>query len=170
MSTYRVVAHHRGMCRQVRSSAHATFASTLVAVGFLLGCGGTDAQDVLSTPSTSRTEYCDDWVATVSSVQGATTEEFDDRTAEMYPSATDAKDWADRIEVVERMVSNLPPEWSSHGVGYLELVRDRADLLAEYGYPSVQQLPTEVRERFIDEHIEDQRRAIELIGFLRTSC
>ena len=80
------------------------------------------------------------------------------------------EDWNRRIAWTEQILAAAPTELHAEAVVYLQLVRDRANLVAGYGYVAVQQLPADVRTAFIAAHQDEQLIANRLIDFTTSTC
>ncbi len=81
-----------------------------------------------------------------------------------------AEGWEMRINLTEQLVSVAPEDLQDEAAIYLQLVKDRADLVAEYGYVSVQELPADVRNDFISANYENQQESNELIDYAHSVC
>lgn len=53
---------------------------------------------------------------------------------------------------------------------YLDLVLAREQLVSEYGYMTVQELPADVRTSFISDHGAEQQISNELIELSTSTC
>ena len=76
-------------------------------------------------------------------------------------------DWDKKTELIERLVSKLPDEWKQTGSIYLNIVKARVELLAQYDYLSPQELPNVVLKTFIDNYYEDQQKADKLMNLFK---
>jgi hypothetical protein len=75
--------------------------------------------------------------------------------------------WDRGIETVGRIASSAPPEISTQADTYLQLVRDRKELAASYGYGEV---PKEATLEFGRAHASMQQQANELIAYAKDNC
>ncbi|MBT3248325.1 MAG: EF-hand domain-containing protein [Actinobacteria bacterium] len=91
-------------------------------------------------------------------------------TAESGGELSSAADWETRIGWTAQLVAAAPEELEDEAVIYLQLVKDRADLVAPYDYVSVQELPQEVKSSFIAENFENQQASNKLINYAHSSC
>jgi hypothetical protein len=85
-------------------------------------------------------------------------------------SATTPEGWERRIEITGEMVDAAPAEWRDDAATYLQMMKDRAQLASENGYVGVNDLPTDVRNAFIDSHRAMQAQVNELIAFMGREC
>ena len=78
--------------------------------------------------------------------------------------------WQQRVAWTEEMARLAPEEYQDQAQVYLALVVAREELVSEYGYVSVQELPADVRTAFISDHSADQQISNELIEFSTSTC
>ena len=78
--------------------------------------------------------------------------------------------WDQRLALTAALVALAPPEQQANAKVYLQLVTDRVQLASQYNYGSVQQLPADVRDRFIADHQSQQAQANIFIGYATTTC
>ena len=64
--------------------------------------------------------------------------------------------WDQRLALTAALVALAPPAQQANAQVYLQLVADRVQLASQYNYVSVQQLPADVRDRFIADHQSQQ--------------
>jgi|TARA_B110000914_G_C15466892_1_gene448707 hypothetical protein len=89
---------------------------------------------------------------------------------EMFANSSEMNsksDWDKKTELIERLVSKLPDEWKQTGSIYLNIVKARVELLAQYDYLSPQELPNVVLKTFIDNYYEDQQKADKLMNLFK---
>jgi hypothetical protein len=143
--------------------------SLIFLVTFLIGCSMPNSENIVSqnkaaviieksTGNLSK-EYCTAW----SAIQEWTNEDNGNnlRTKE---------GWEKRIKITENLIVSVPSEYQEIGSLYLQIVLDRAELLSEYNYMPLNQLPNNIKQSFIQEHFADQQEANKLIDFVRSDC
>jgi hypothetical protein len=96
---------------------------------------------------------------------------FSDIQASTSDSALDSEaGWQQRVAWTEEMARLAPEEYLDQAQVYLALVVAREQLVSEYGYVSVQELPADVRSAFISDHSAEQQISNELIDFSTSTC
>ena len=78
--------------------------------------------------------------------------------------------WDQRLALTAALVALAPPAQQANAQVYLQLVADRVQLASQYNYVSVQQLPADVRDRFIADHQSQQAQSNIFIGYATTTC
>ncbi len=78
--------------------------------------------------------------------------------------------WDQRLALTAALVALAPPAQQANAQVYLQLVADRVQLASQYNYVSVQQLPADVRDRFITDHQNQQAQANIFIDYATTTC
>jgi len=78
--------------------------------------------------------------------------------------------WDQRLALTAALVALAPPAQQANAQVYLQLVADRVQLASQYNYVSVQQLPVDVRDRFIADHQSQQAQANIFIGYATATC
>jgi hypothetical protein len=144
-------------------------ASLIFLVAFFIGCSMPNSENIVSqnksaviieksTGNLSK-EYCIAW----SAIQEWTNEDNGNnlRTKE---------GWEKRITITENLIVSVPSEYQEIGSLYLQIVRDRAELLSQYNYMPLNQLPNNIKQSFIQEHFADQQEANKLINFVQSDC
>lgn len=118
----------------------------------------TTITDAAATDDTSAglDEYCALWV--------------DIRAATANSTLDSAEAWQQRIAWTEEIARLAPDEYQEQAQVYLTLVLAREQLVSEYGYVAVQELPADVRTAFISDHSADQQISNELIEFSTSTC
>jgi hypothetical protein len=116
-----------------------------------------------ASPSTTATDTSvglDEYCALFSDIQASTSD-----------SALDSEaGWQQRVAWTEEMARLAPEEYQDQAQVYLTLVLAREQLVSEYGYVSVQELPADVRSAFISDHSAEQEISNELIAFSTSTC
>jgi hypothetical protein len=84
--------------------------------------------------------------------------------------ASTPEGWERRIATTGQIVDAAPAEWRHEAETYLQMVKDRAQLAAAYGYVGVNDLPADVRDAFISSHRAMQAEVDELIAFMSSEC
>ena len=85
-------------------------------------------------------------------------------------SLQSAEEWTRRIAWTEQILDLAPVEYREMAATYLGLVKARAELLAQYDYVGVRDLPSHIRTDFIEEHFQEQQISNVLIDFSTTTC
>ena len=85
-------------------------------------------------------------------------------------SLQSAEEWTRRIAWTEQILDLAPVEYREAAETYLGLVKARAELLAQYDYVGVRDLPSYIRTDFIEEHFQEQQISNVLIDFSTTTC
>ena len=83
---------------------------------------------------------------------------------------TSKEAWDQRLALTATLVALAPPAQQANAQVYLRLVADRVQLASQYNYVSVQQLPADVRDRFIADHQSQQAQANIFIGYATATC
>ena len=122
----------------------------------LAGCSGANAAPASITDLDNR-PHCDVWRGI--EAWGADSS-----------SLSTKEGWDTRVSLTEQLVTAAPPQFASNAAVYLQIVYDRVDLLSAYDYVTVQQLPPDVRQSFIQAHFADQQIANEFTNFLSSEC
>jgi hypothetical protein len=78
--------------------------------------------------------------------------------------------WNKRIKLTQNLIVSVPVQYQAIGFLYLEIVRDRAELLSEFNYVLLTEIPSNIKQSFIQEHFDDQQEANKLIDFVRSDC
>lgn len=78
--------------------------------------------------------------------------------------------WDQRLALTAALVALAPPEQQANAQVYLQLVAARVQLVSQYNYVSVQQLPVDVRNRFIADHQSQQAQSNVFIDYAATTC
>ncbi len=78
--------------------------------------------------------------------------------------------WDQRLALTAALVALAPPAQQANAQVYLQLVADRVQLASHYNYVSVQQLPADVRDRFIADHQSQPAQANIFIDYATTTC
>ena len=78
--------------------------------------------------------------------------------------------WDQRLALTATLVALAPPAQQANAQVYLQLVADRVQLASQYNYVSVQQLPADVRDKFIADHQSQQAQANIFIDYATTTC
>ena len=78
--------------------------------------------------------------------------------------------WDQRLALTAALVALAPPAQQANAQIYLQLVADRVQLASQYNYVSVQQLPVDVRDRFIADHQTQQAQSNIFISYATTTC
>ena len=147
-----------------------------VVLAFLLvasGCGGSSDP---AAPTTTSTTISPTTAVAASSVDGdlydycllwkGIRNEID----ESGGSLRSAEEWARRISWTEQILDLAPVEYREAAATYLGLVKARAELLAQYDYVGVRDLPSDIRTDFIAGHSQEQQISNVLINFSTTTC
>ena len=136
----------------------------LLAIGFLFlipACAPSDNVDLsksyLSSSSPSE-ELCDIFIG------------IRNTTAESGGNLDTAEAWEKRIVWTEKILQAAPQDYKENAKVYLQLVKDREKLVAEYNYVQVLELPNEVRRSFISERMDDQLISNILIDYATSNC
>ena len=85
-------------------------------------------------------------------------------------SLQSAEEWTRRIAWTEQILDLAPAEYREAAETYLGLVKARAELLAQYDYVGVRDLPSDIRTDFIEERFQEQQISNVLIDFSTTTC
>ncbi len=83
---------------------------------------------------------------------------------------TTKEGWEQKIQATTLFVDAAPAEWQDTAQTYLGIVEDREVLLAEYGYPPITDLPSDIRSAFIADHTAAQAEANTFIAFAKDAC
>jgi hypothetical protein len=78
--------------------------------------------------------------------------------------------WNKRIKLTQNLIVSVPVQYQAIGFLYLEIVRDRAELLSEFNYVLLTEIPSNIKQSFIQEHFDDQQEANKLIDFFLSDC
>ena len=78
--------------------------------------------------------------------------------------------WDQRLALTAALVALAPPAQQANAQVYLQLVADRVQLASQYNYVSVQQLPEDVRNKFIADHQSQQAQSNIFIDYATTTC
>lgn len=78
--------------------------------------------------------------------------------------------WDQRLALTAALVALAPPEQQANAQVYLQLVAARVQLVSQYNYVSVQQLPVDVRNKFIADHQSQQAQSNIFIDYATTTC
>lgn len=78
--------------------------------------------------------------------------------------------WEARLAATERVTRNAPSEVAVEAKVYLQMVKDRVALVADYGYVSVPELPPKVRNEFIAAQQDSKTQADTFIQFAKETC
>ena len=78
--------------------------------------------------------------------------------------------WEKRLANTAKLVTAAPTEQQENAQVYLKLVKDRLQLVAQYNYVAVPQLPSAARNQFIAEHQPQQAQANLLINYANKFC
>ena len=127
-------------------------AALLVAVG-TMACGG-DAASSPTSPTGASSSFCAAFIA----------------ASESDLNLTSKAAWDLRLAVTTTLVNAAPPEQQANAKVYLQLVTDRYQLVSQYNYVSVQQLPADVRNQFIATHQSQQDQSNIFIAYAKTAC
>ncbi len=145
-------------------------------IAFVAGCGGAgDTTAPRATTSTTAT--------TVSTTQADADAKPEDGTefCEIFQGLSERKQskgggferyadeaaWTAGVESVERIAASAPDAISSQAETYVQLVNDRMELAASYGYEPV---PQSAKLEFGRAHAAMQQEANELIAFAKANC
>ena len=143
--------------------------SIIILVAFLIACSSPKSENIVTQNQSSLSiqtngenkskEYCMVWAR----IQEWTNHDDGNnlRTKE---------GWDKRIQLTQNLVLSIPVQYQEIGFLYLEIVRDRADLLSEFNYMPLIELPYNIRQSFIQEHFDDQQEANKLINFVQSDC
>ena len=142
------------------------FLSSLFCLTFvlILGCSSNDNDDSIQStvsPIIQQPEpltFCQVFLG----IQKATEESGGELSSEA--------DWRHRISWTQQLYDTAPMEYKDEALIYLELVKDRAELLAKYNYQPLPNIPAEARTAFISDHIDEQQVANKLIAYAKSSC
>jgi hypothetical protein len=85
-------------------------------------------------------------------------------------SLQSAEEWARRISWTKQILDLAPVEYREAAATYLDLVKARAELLAQYDFAGIRDLPSDIRTNFIAEHFQKQQISNVLIDFSTTTC
>ena len=153
-----------------------TAAGSLIFAGAVLfgGCSsgtGTDASVAkkatrTTVPSTTRSAASDS--TSICAIFSQIAANGGGPDAQFAASTPDG--WARRIALTGEIVNAAPPEWRDEAQTYLQMVKDRAQLAADYGYVGVNDLPADVRTAFIFSHRAMQAEVDELIAYMKGEC
>jgi len=91
-------------------------------------------------------------------------------TVESGGNLDTAEAWEKRIVWTEKILQAAPQDYKENATVYLQLVKDREKLVAEYNYVQVLELPNEVRRSFISEHMDNQLISNILIDYATSNC
>lgn len=128
----------------------------LMAVLLLVGtmaCGG-DAASSPTSPTVASSSFCD---------------AFKD-ASQSDLTLTSKAAWDQRLVITTTLVNLAPPEQQANARVYLQLVTERYQLVAQYNYVSVQQLPADVRNQFIATHQSQQDQSNIFIAYAQSTC
>ncbi len=78
--------------------------------------------------------------------------------------------WDQRLAITAALVALAPPEQQANAQVYMKLVEARVQLVSQYNYVSVQQLPVDVRNKFIADHQSQQAQSNIFIDYATTTC
>ncbi len=78
--------------------------------------------------------------------------------------------WYERLALTEALVAAAPSAYEDHAATYLQLVKDRLELVAPYDYAPVMALPLEVRAAFVQSHRAEQATSNEFLSHMATAC
>jgi hypothetical protein len=161
-------------------------AAVVLGGALLLGaCGGGDdsaaasksasqSGDTASTPATTAagdtTAMCEIFNGIASSKSARDGAPAGGPTGEGPKQPTTQEGWDERIARTAKLVDTVPASYHDEAVTYLALVKDRAQLAADNGYTTVAELPADVRQAFISDHIDEQQQANALIAFAKSEC
>jgi hypothetical protein len=144
----------------------------------IVGCGGGASPDITTSsatatavPATQATtavaassvdddlyEYCLLWKGIRNEID------------ESGGSLQSAEEWARRISWTKQILDLAPVEYREAAATYLDLVKARAELLAQYDFAGIRDLPSDIRTAFIAEHFQKQQISNVLIDFSTTTC
>jgi hypothetical protein len=91
-------------------------------------------------------------------------------TAESGVNLDSAENWQKRILWTENILQAAPKRFENAAKIYLQLVQDRENLVSQYDYVNVRQLPSDIRMKFIQEHQKSQLISNTLIEFATQNC
>ena len=147
----------------VRSSR---FVAVLLVAGIVVsgGCASSSPTAPTSPTTTATTTTTVTTSPTSSFCQALTDASGSDLTL------TSKAAWDQRLAVTATLVALAPPAQQANAQVYLQLVADRVKLASQYNYVSVQQLPADVRAKFIADHQSQQAQSNIFINYATTTC
>ena len=83
---------------------------------------------------------------------------------------TSQEGWDSKISWTKQLADAAPADQQEAAQAYLGVVERRAELLAQYDYVTVQELPGDVRDKFISENKADQAQANCFIRSTKDTC
>ena len=83
---------------------------------------------------------------------------------------TSKEGWDSKIAWTKQLADAAPADQQEAAQAYPGVVERRAELLAQYDYVTVQELPGDVRDKFISDNKADQAQANEFISYTKDTC
>ncbi|MEI7887365.1 MAG: hypothetical protein WCJ04_08240 [Actinomycetes bacterium] len=83
---------------------------------------------------------------------------------------TSKEGWDSKISWTKQLADAAPADQQEAAQAYLGVVERRAELLAQYDYVTVQELPGDVRDKFISDNKADQAQANDFISYTKDTC
>ena len=124
----------------------------------VIGCSNDDSSKSYLSSSPPSEEFCNIFIG------------IRNTTAESGGNLDTAEAWEKRIVWTEQILQAAPQDYKENATVYLQLVKDREKLVAEYNYVPVLELPNEVRRSFISEHMNAQLISNILIEYATSNC
>ena len=127
--------------------------AVLLVVGAAMACGA-DAATSPTSPTGVSSSFCEAFR----------------QASESDLNLTSKAAWDQRLAVTTTLVNLAPAEQQANARVYLQLVTDRYQLVSQYNYVSVQQLPADVRNQFIATHQSQQDQSNIFIAYAKAAC
>jgi hypothetical protein len=134
------------------------FVAVLLVAGMMVSGGCASSSPTGPTTTTATTEPASSFCQALKQASGADL------------NLTSKAAWDLRLALTAALVALAPPAQQANAQVYLQLVADRVKLASQYNYVSVQQLPEDVRNRFIADHQSQQAQSNIFIDYATTTC
>lgn len=159
-------------------------AALLLSTGVVLGaCSSGSSDAATSTTSPPTTSVADNSATTVvEAAADSDTSDPDEFCATFADlgeqrgedggneSPDSATGWDERIAVVTHIAEVAPDEIQAEADAYVVMTEDRAELAAENGFVSVEELPDDAKADFIASHTDLQQQVNALIDYAKDTC
>jgi len=145
----------------------------------IVGCGGRGANPEATTSSATATAVPATQAPTAIAASSVDDDLYEycllwkgirNEIDESGGSLQSAKEWVRRISWTEQILDLAPVEYREAAATYLDLVKARSELLAQYDFVEIRDLPSDIRTEFIAEHFQEQQISNVLIDFSTTTC
>lgn len=134
------------------------FVAVLLVAGMMVSGGCASSSPTGPTTTTATTDPASSFCQALKQASGADL------------ALTSKAAWDLRLALTAALVALAPPAQQANAQVYLQLVADRVKLASQYNYVSVQQLPEDVRNKFIADHQSQQAQSNIFIDYATTTC